>query len=127
MTDPQLRRRYARYALATIRLANGVAGLEIPEVLAKRLDPSREPSPAAIYAFRLFWYPYDPARSRPRDPAENEQYRLAREAVVIHGSDVLTVVTLAARHQLPPRTAATIGLKSTVNVALALASPERPT
>ncbi|MFL6052249.1 MAG: hypothetical protein ACJ72W_04925 [Actinoallomurus sp.] len=89
-------------------------------------DPSRELSPAAIYAFRFFGIRTILIGLDLVTQAENEQDRLAREAVVIHGSNVFTVVTLKVRRQLPPRTAATVGLISTVNVVLALASLERP-
>jgi hypothetical protein len=126
MMDPRLRRQYARYGLAAIRLVNGVAGLVAPERLARRIDPSREPSPATIYAFRLFGIRTILLAVDIATRPDAEQYRLTREAVVIHGSDVLTVAMLAARRQLPRRTAATLGLISTVNVALAVASLEPP-
>ena len=44
----------ARIWLALIRIVNGAAGLVAPKALARRVSPEPEPSPAAIYAFRLF-------------------------------------------------------------------------
>jgi hypothetical protein len=124
MTDSPSRRRYARYALATIRMVNGVAGLAAPELLIKRLDNSQEPTPAAIYAFRLFGIRTILLGLDLVVRPEDEQQHLVREGIVIHGTDVLTVALLGVRRQLPPRTAVTVGLISAVNLALALASRE---
>jgi hypothetical protein len=46
--------RPARVALAAVRLVNGGVGLLAPQLFIRRFDPDRPPSPAAVYAFRLF-------------------------------------------------------------------------
>ncbi|BDM69568.1 hypothetical protein HEK616_30550 [Streptomyces nigrescens] len=107
------------YALAGIRLFNGVTGLLTPSVLIRRLDPDHEPSPAAVYAFRLFGIrtillglallTHDGARLRAD----------LREGVLIHASDTVTAAMLGIRGQVPPRTAALTTLISATNTYLA--------
>jgi hypothetical protein len=119
-----LSRRHARTGLATVRIVNGVLGLVAPKVLIKRLDPTHEPSPAAIYAFRLFGI-----RTillgldllvRPRA----EVQRAMRAGVLIHLSDFFTIVLLGAQRKVPPRSAALITFISATNVAMAVAGIE---
>lgn len=107
------------YALAGIRLFNGITGLLTPSVLILRLDPDHEPSPAAVYAFRLFGIrtvllglallTHDGDRLRAD----------LREGVLIHGSDTLTAATLGLRGQVPVRTAVLTTLISATNTVLA--------
>ncbi|WP_030796257.1 hypothetical protein [Streptomyces sp. NRRL S-337] len=107
------------HALAGIRLFNGITGLLTPSVLILRLDPDHEPSPAAVYAFRLFGIrtvllglallTHDGDRLRAD----------LREGVLIHGSDTLTAATLGIRGQLPVRTAVLTTLISATNTVLA--------
>jgi hypothetical protein len=107
------------YALAGIRLFNGVTGLLAPSLLIRRLDPDHEPSPAAVYAFRLFGIrtillglallTHDGARLR----------HDLREGILIHGSDTATAAMLGIRGQVPPRTAALTTLISATNTVLA--------
>ena len=118
-------RRSARYILAVVRIVNGVLGLFAPEVLIKRLDATEPPSPAAIYAFRLFG---DRTILLGLDlliRPEAETQRALRQGVLIHGSDFATVALLRAQHKLPPRTAALVGAISGTNLALAIAGLER--
>ncbi|MFF3851368.1 hypothetical protein [Streptomyces sp. NPDC002328] len=108
------------YALAGIRLFNGAAGLLTPDLLIRRLDPDREPpSPAAVYAFRLFGIRtillgLDLLTDRDERLRED-----LRDGVLIHGSDTATAATLGLGGGLPPRTAALTTLISAVNTALA--------
>lgn len=44
----------ARMALAVIRLINGSVALVAPRLLIGRMDSADPPSPAAVYAFRMF-------------------------------------------------------------------------
>ncbi|MFI5683149.1 hypothetical protein [Streptomyces sp. NPDC051636] len=108
------------YALAGIRLFNGATGLLAPDLLIRRLDPDREPpSPAAIYAFRLFGIR---TVLLGLDLLTNHGERLRedlREGVLIHGSDTATAASLGLGGRLPPRTAALTTLISAVNTALA--------
>ncbi|MFF7982974.1 hypothetical protein ACFZDK_28300 [Streptomyces sp. NPDC007901] len=111
------------YALAGIRLFNGVTGLLAPDLLIRRLDPDREPpSPAAVYAFRLFGIRtillgLDLLTDRDERLRED-----LRDGVLIHGSDTATAATLGLSGRLPPRTAALTTLISAANTALAATS-----
>ncbi|MGW7253796.1 hypothetical protein [Streptomyces sp. NPDC054834] len=108
------------YALAGIRLFNGATGLLAPDLLIRRLDPDREPpSPAAVYAFRLFGIR---TILLGLDLLANHGERLRedlREGILIHASDTATAATLGLGGRLPPRTAALTTLISAVNTALA--------
>ncbi|HSY00190.1 MAG TPA: hypothetical protein VLG91_22830 [Streptomyces sp.] len=111
------------YALAGIRLFNGAAGLLAPALLIRRLDPDREPpSPAAVYAFRLFGIR---TILLGLDLLTNRDERLRedlRNGVLIHGSDTATAATLGLNGRLPPRTAALTTLISAANTVLAATS-----
>ncbi|MEU9123187.1 hypothetical protein AB0C96_25540 [Streptomyces sp. NPDC048506] len=114
------RRPVSVYALAGVRLFNGVTGLLTPALLIRRLDPDREPlSPAAVYAFRLFGIR---TILLGLDLLTNRGQRLQedlREGVLIHGSDTVTAAMLGVRGQLPPRTAALTTVISATNTVLA--------
>lgn len=118
-------RRLARYGLAGVRIVNGSLGLFAPTVLIKRLDPDTEPSPAAIYAFRLFGIRTILLGLDLLIRPEAEVQRALRQGVLIHASDLLTVVLLGLTKKLPPTTAAVTGLISGGNVAMAVAGIER--
>ncbi|MGW1375060.1 hypothetical protein ACWD6P_12410 [Streptomyces sp. NPDC002446] len=119
-TQRAARRPASVYALAGVRLFNGVTGLLAPALLIRRLDPGREPlSPAAVYAFRLFGIR---TTLLGLDLLTNRGQRLqedVREGVLIHGSDTVTAAMLGVRGRLPPRTAVLTTLISAVNTALA--------
>src|SRR4051794_9714169 len=113
------------YALAGIRLFNGAAGLLAPDLLIRRLDPDRDPpSPAAVYAFRLFGIR---TILLGLDLLTNHGDRLRedlREGVLIHGSDTATAATLGLGGRLPPRTAVLTTLISAVNTVLAVTAAD---
>jgi hypothetical protein len=118
-------RRYAIYGLAAIRILNGTLGLVAPKVLIKRVDPSTDVSPAAIYAFRMFgirtiWLGVD-LLVRPQP----EVQRALQEGVVIHASDMVTAALLGLEHKVSKRTAVLITAISATNVALAAVALER--
>ncbi|MCX4803187.1 hypothetical protein ACFWWM_01275 [Streptomyces sp. NPDC058682] len=118
------RRPTSVYALAGIRLFNGVTGLLAPTLLIRRLDPDRDVSPAAVYAFRLFGIR---TILLGLDLLTNRGQRLQedlREGVLIHGSDTATAALLGLRGQLPPRTAALTTLISAVNTTLAASAAD---
>ncbi|MFB6557329.1 hypothetical protein ACFCYH_00215 [Streptomyces sp. NPDC056400] len=118
------RRPTSVYALAGIRLFNGVTGLLAPTQLIRRLDPDRDVSPAAVYAFRLFGIR---TILLGLDLLTNRGQRLQedlREGVLIHGSDTATAALLGLRGQLPPRTAALTTLISAVNTTLAASAAD---
>jgi len=122
-TVPASTRPVPVYALAGIRLFNGAAGLLAPEMLIRRFDPDRDPpSPAAIYAFRLFGIRtillgldlLTHGGARLRDDVS--------EGILIHGSDTVTAATLGLRGQVSPRTAFLTTFISAVNTALAISA-----
>ncbi|MFF4159356.1 hypothetical protein ACX9I7_25320 [Streptomyces sp. L500] len=116
------RRPVTVYALAGVRLLNGVTGLLMPSVLIHRLDPDRELSPAAVYAFRLFGIR---TILLGLDLLTNHGERLRedlREGILIHGSDTATAAGLGIRGQLAPRTAALTTLISATNTVLAISA-----
>ncbi|MEU4039745.1 hypothetical protein [Streptomyces collinus] len=111
------------HVLAGIRLFNGAAGLLAPEMLIRRFDPDRAPpSPAAVYAFRLFGIRtvllgldlLTHSGARLRDDVH--------EGILIHGSDTATAATLGLHGQVPPRTAFLTTFISAVNTALAISA-----
>jgi len=111
--------RSARTLLGLIRMVNGAIGLAAPRLFISRFDPDHRPSPAAIYAFRLFGVRtvligLDLLRDGPHVP------RAVAAAPLIHGSDVATVVALGAQGSIPPRTARVTTAISAVNLLLAL-------
>ncbi|MGW2635725.1 hypothetical protein [Streptomyces sp. NPDC001348] len=113
------------YALAGIRLFNGATGLLAPDLLIRRLDPGHEPpSPAAVYAFRLFGIR---TVLLGLDLLTSHGDRLRqdlREGVLIHGSDTATAASLGLGGRLPPRTAVLTTLISAVNTALAVTAAD---
>ncbi|MEU9992984.1 hypothetical protein AB0E10_40695 [Streptomyces sp. NPDC048045] len=120
-TAPASSRPVAVYLLAGIRLFNGAAGLLAPELLIRRFDPDRDPpSPAAVYAFRLFGIRtvllgldlLTHSGERLRDDL--------RDGILIHGSDTATAATLGIHGDVPPRTAILTTFISAVNTALAI-------
>jgi hypothetical protein len=100
-----LSRRHARYGLAAVRIVNGSLGLFAPRVLIKRLDPSHEPSPAAIYAFRLFGVRTILLGLDVLVRPDAEVQRAMREGVLIHLSDMVTIrAAPRSSRSSPPRT-----------------------
>jgi voltage-gated potassium channel Kch len=119
---PERRRRWARYLLALVRLVNGTVGLFAPQLLITRFDPDRDPSPAAIYAFRLFGIRTILIAADLLRPGHAQ--KAAREGVLIHASDVITAASLGLGGAVPRRTAVATTLISVVNVILALLARE---
>ncbi|MER6474182.1 hypothetical protein [Streptomyces collinus] len=122
-TVPTSHRPVPVYVLAGIRILNGATGLLAPELLIRRFDPDRyPPSPAAVYAFRLFGI-----RTvllgldlliHTGDRLRADVY----EGILIHGSDTATAATLGVHRQVSTRTAVTTTLISAVNTALAISA-----
>jgi hypothetical protein len=115
--------RPARYALAAVRLVNGGLGLLAPRLIVDRFDPGRPPSPAAVYAFRLFGIRTVLVALDLLRP-EHAQ-RAAREGVLIHASDTVTAASLALSGAVPRRTGIVTTAISAGNVVLAVLAIER--
>jgi hypothetical protein len=118
-------RRVARYLLAVVRIVNGALGLAAPQVLSERIEGKGAPTPATIYAFRLFGIRTILLGLDLIVRPEAEVQRALRQGVLIHGSDLATVVGLAKAGKLPPKTAKLIGGISAANLALAIVAMER--
>lgn len=109
----------ARYALGIVRLVNGGLGLVLPRVLIRRIDSS-DPSPAAVYAFRLFGIRNILIG---RDVLVRRGEALDRcidEAVVVHGCDSLTATVLTVTGAVPRRAGLLLMAVSVTNTTLAL-------
>jgi hypothetical protein len=116
--------RPARVALAAVRLVNGGVGLLAPQLFIRRFDPDRPPSPAAVYAFRLFGIRTVLIALDLLRPARAQ--RAAREGVLIHASDTVTAASLALSGTVPRNTGIATTAISAGNVVLAVLAIERP-
>lgn len=112
----------ARQALAAVRIFNGSLGLLAPEVLIKRIDPQHQPSPAAIYAFRLFGIRTILIGADLLVLRGASLRRALYQGVLVHGSDTMTSVLLGLQSKTTPRTATMLAAISAGNVLLALLS-----
>ncbi|MFD8810182.1 hypothetical protein ACFV23_01440 [Streptomyces sp. NPDC059627] len=120
-TAPASSRPVPVYLLAGIRLLNGAAGLLAPELLIRRFDPDRDPpSPAAVYAFRLFGIRTVLLGLDLLTHGGEQLREDLREGILIHGSDTVTAATLGIHGQVSPRTGVMTTLISAVNTALAI-------
>lgn len=117
--------RAARTALGLIRIANGGVGLAAPDVLISRIDPDDPPSPAAVYAFRLFGVrTVLIGRDLLRRPGEARSRSVA-EAPLIHASDTVTATLLTVSRTVPPRTGLMLVGISGLNTVLAVVASRR--
>jgi hypothetical protein len=111
-----------RVALALIRLLNGVLGLVVPHLLIKRIDPAEPPSPAAIYAFRLFGIrTILVAIDLLRGPGA-ARAKAVEEAPLMHASDTTTATLLTLTGRVPLKSGAPLVAISALNTVLAFAA-----
>lgn len=112
----------ARYALATIRIANGLLALVAPSLIIKRFGEDPEKDAAAIYGLRLFGVrTVLIGADLIREQGQPLQHTID-QAVLIHASDTLTAATLGTSGRLRPQMAVPITLISALNTALAVAA-----
>ena len=109
----------ARFALATVRLVNGTAGLVKPDVLARGLGADPDGNPALLHTLRMFGVRtvvigLELVRGEPA---------ALRTAAPIHAGDTIAAILLARR--LPRKTGAVIVGISAVNTVLALLARRR--
>jgi len=112
----------ARYALAAIRIGNGLLALVAPSLIIKRFGENPDSSAAAVYGLRLFGVrtvligaDLVTQRGQPLEHTINQ-------AVLIHASDTLTAATLGTSGRLRPAMAAGITAISALNTVLAIAA-----
>lgn len=110
----------ARVVLGLVRIVNGALGLFLPTTLIARIDPENPPSPAAVYAFRLFGVRtvligLDLVRRSPEARA-----KAVSEAPLIHAADTATATLLTATGRVSVRTGAPLIAISGLNTLLAV-------
>ncbi|HEX6518913.1 MAG TPA: hypothetical protein VF070_02715 [Streptosporangiaceae bacterium] len=112
----------ARYALAAIRIVNGLLALVAPALIIKRFGENPGEDAAAVYGLRLFGVrtvligaDLITQHGKPLEHTINQ-------AVLIHASDTLTAATLGTSRRLRPAMAAPIIAISALNTALAFAA-----
>jgi hypothetical protein len=110
----------ARVALGTVRLALGTAALVAPQLLVRRVEGAGPPSPAAVYAFRMFGI-RTALIGWDLLAADGPELRRALErAPLVHATDTATATLLTVRGQVPARTGLPLVAVSGLNTALAL-------
>ena len=120
-----LSRDHARFALATIRLANGTLALLAPNMLLRRLGADPAVNKVAIYPMRMFGIRTIVLGVQLLIDAPSPE--ADRFGVLIHATDAATAITAGVRRELPPRVAAMTSMISLVNTGLAvvIAWPEQ--
>jgi hypothetical protein len=116
---------YARIALASIRLFNGIAALFVPATLARRLGVDPEINRAALYVLRLFGVRTILIGAQLLLRNEGLRAHSLRVAPVIHAVDAAAALIAGDRGHLPQRAATTAALISTVNTVLAVVAQKR--
>jgi hypothetical protein len=112
----------ARYALAAIRIANGLLALVAPSLIVKRFGEDPDKDAAAIYGLRLFGVrTVLIGADLIREQGQPLQHTIS-QAVIIHASDTVTAATLGTSGRLRPQMAIPITLISALNTALAIAA-----
>ncbi|HEX5415000.1 MAG TPA: hypothetical protein VFZ25_04985 [Chloroflexota bacterium] len=110
----------ARFALAGIRLLNGVAALLVPEMLIRRLGMDPATNPAGMYAFRMFGVRTILIGAALLQPDQALRAYSLRVAVPIHACDTIAAAFGGLRRDLPARAATMAVLISGMNTILAV-------
>lgn len=111
---------FGRVALGLVRLVNGVLGLFVPHRLIGRIDHAEPPSPAAIYAFRLFGVRTILLGRDLLVGSDSMRRKAVAEAPLIHASDTATATLLTVTGRVPVRSGVPLIAISAVNTLLAL-------
>ena len=112
----------ARYALATIRIVNGLLALVAPALIIKRFGENADKDAVAIYGLRLFGVRTVLIGADLMTEHGQPLEHTINQAVIIHASDTLTAATLGTSGRLRPAMAVPITLISALNTALAIAA-----
>lgn len=112
----------ARYALAAIRVANGIAALVAPSIIVKRCGEVPGQSVAATYGLRMFGIRTVLIGADLVTQRGQPLQHTTTQAVVIHATDAITVAGLAASGRLRPRLAIPLIAISGTNTVLAILS-----
>ena len=112
----------ARYALAAIRIANGLLALVAPSLIIKRFGEDPDKDAAAIYGLRLFGVRTVLIGADLITEHGQPLQHTISQAVIIPASDTVTAATLGTSGRLRPQMAVPITLISALNTALAVAA-----
>ncbi len=112
----------ARYALAAIRIANGLLALAAPSVIIKRFGENPDQDAAAVYGLRLFGVRTVLIGADLITQRGEALEHTINQAVLIHASDTLTAAALGTSGRLRPQVAVPLTLISALNTALAVAA-----
>ena len=115
----------ARFALAGIRLINGVLGLVAPAWLVRRLGADPVTNPAALYAFRMFGIRTIVVGAELLLPDGPIRDHAVRTAPLVHASDTIAAVIGGVRGQFPRRVVVMTVVISSVNTVLAIVARSR--
>jgi uncharacterized protein YjeT (DUF2065 family) len=119
------RRRWARYALGTIRLVNGTTALLFPTQLIRRMGVDPEVNAAATYALRMFGIRTVVIGSDLLWARGDALEHALRVAPLIHVSDTASAVIAGVTHRIPTKAAVTGTVISSVNVVLSFLAQDR--
>ena len=111
---------YARIALGSIRLFNGLAGLLMPNILLHGLSLNQETNPGAAYAFRLFGVRTVILGAELLFGDDAVRARSLRLGVAVHASDTVAAALAGLTGQIPRPAATRVALLSAFNTCLAL-------
>jgi hypothetical protein len=115
----------ARILLAGIRIFNGVGGVLVPGMMAKRLEVDGAAAGPMAYPFRMFGIRtiLIGADLLSRDRAVRRH--ATRAAIVVHASDTVCAYVAGATGALSPKAAKMATAISAANVVLALLANRR--
>jgi len=112
----------ARKLLAAIRIANGVAGLLVPEKLLGRLGVDTVTDRSGTYPFRMFGIRTVLIGLDLLLLTGDELRRAEKVAVLIHAVDTASATVTTVRNDLPRKQGLTAVGISAVNTGLAVAA-----
>ncbi len=112
----------ARYALAAIRVVNGIIALVAPAIIVKRFGEEPGRSTTAIYGLRLFGVRTVLIGADLVTQRGQPLRHATAQAVLIHASDTATAAGLAISGRVRPRQVIPLILISAINTALAVIS-----
>ena len=118
-------RDYARIALASIRLINGLAALLVPGFLARQVGIDADAYPGVKYVFRMFGVRTVLIGADLLLESGERRAESLRAAVLIHASDTLAA-SLASLQRGFPKRGRVIVLISAINTALAVYAAKTP-
>jgi hypothetical protein len=115
----------ARTLLASIRIANGVAGLLAPELVLRRLGVDTRLDRSGTYPFRMFGIRTVLIGADLLLLRGDDRRRASRLAVLIHATDTVSAAVTGVRGDLPRKAAILATGISAANTLLAVTALRR--